>query len=62
VESRHYRQCLLAVGLLADHISPWLAWVSIAADLTFLAAYLSFSDLPPFVFYLLFPVIAAVLW
>ena len=52
---------LLAVGLLADHISPALAWVSLAADLTFLAAYLSFSDLPPFVFYLLLPVIAAVL-
>ncbi len=38
-----------------------LAWASIVADLTFLAAYLSFSDLPPFVFYLLFPAIAVVL-
>jgi hypothetical protein len=52
---------LLAVGLLADHTSPALAWASIVADLTFLAAYLSFSDLPPFVFYLLFPAIAVVL-
>jgi hypothetical protein len=52
---------LLAVGLLADDRAPGIAWVSIGADLTFLAAYLVFSDLPPFVFYLLFPVVAAAL-
>jgi hypothetical protein len=53
---------LLAVGLLADHLAVRAAWVTIAADLAFLAAYLTYSDLPPFVFYLLFPVTAAVLW
>jgi hypothetical protein len=53
---------LLAVGLLAEGLAPGIAWVTIAADLTFLAGYLCFSDLPPFVFYLLFPAIAAALW
>jgi hypothetical protein len=53
---------LLAAGLLADHRVPGLAWVTIAADLTFLAVYLWSSDLPPFVFYLLFPAIAAARW
>ena len=53
---------LLAAGLLANHVAPGIAWVTIAADLTFLAAYLSLSDLPPFVFYLLFLAIAAALW
>jgi hypothetical protein len=54
---------LLAAGLLADHgAAPGLAWVTIAADITFLAVYLWSSDLPPFVFYLLFPVIAAARW
>jgi hypothetical protein len=36
--------------------------VTLAADVAFLAAYLRFSDLPPFVFYLLFPAIAVSLW
>jgi hypothetical protein len=53
---------LLAAGLLTDDDAPGIAWVTIAADLTFLAAYLSLSDLPPFVFYLLFLAIAAALW
>ena len=53
---------LLAVGLLADHRAPGLAWVTIGADITFLAAFLWLSDLPPFVFYLLFPMIAAARW
>jgi len=53
---------LLAIGLLADHVAPLIAWVSVAADAAFLAAYLRFSDLPPFVFYLLLPAIAVALW
>ncbi|HET9143217.1 hypothetical protein [Actinophytocola sp.] len=28
---------LLAAGLLADHRAPGLAWVTVAADVTFLA-------------------------
>ncbi|HEU5108685.1 MAG TPA: hypothetical protein VFT95_09025 [Micromonosporaceae bacterium] len=39
---------LLAAGLLADHRAPGLAWVTVAADVTFLAVYLWSSDLPPF--------------
>jgi hypothetical protein len=53
---------LLAAGLIANHTTPAIAWVTIAADLIFLVAYLRFSDLPPFVFYLLFLVVAAALW
>jgi hydrogenase/urease accessory protein HupE len=52
---------LVAVGLLADRVAPGVAWVTIAADLVFLAGYLAYADLPPFVFYLLFPAIAAAL-
>jgi hypothetical protein len=33
--------------------------VTIAADVAFPAAYVRHSDLPPFVFYLLLPVVAA---
>ena len=52
---------LLAVGLLADDVARATAWVTLAADVAFLAAYVRFSDLPPFVFYLLFPAIAVAL-
>jgi hypothetical protein len=53
---------LLAIGLLADDVAPAIAWVTVVADAAFLAAYLRFSDLPPFVFYLLLPAIAVALW
>jgi hypothetical protein len=57
---------MLAVALLADDRADdrarGIAWTTIAADVAFLAAYLRYSDLPPFVFYLLFPVVAAALW
>jgi hypothetical protein len=53
---------LLAVALLADHRTQAVAWTTIAADIAFLTAYLRTSDLPPFVFYLLLPVVAAAHW
>ena len=31
----------------------WLAWLVLVADLAFLAAYVRYKDIPPFVFYLL---------
>lgn len=44
---------LLGAGLLADGFPVWLGWLTLGADLAFLAGYLRFRDLPPFVFYLL---------
>ena len=45
---------LVALGLLAGDFRPWLGWISLAADAVFLAGYIAFKDIPPFVFYLLF--------
>jgi hypothetical protein len=53
---------LLAVGLLADHVAPGTAWITLVADASLLVGYLAFSDLPPFLFYLLFAAIAVALW
>jgi hypothetical protein len=44
---------LLALGLLIGDFRAWLGWVTIGADVVFLAGYLYFNDIPPFVFYLL---------
>jgi hypothetical protein len=44
---------LLGAGLLAGGFPAWLGWLTLIADLIFLAGYLWFKDLPPFVFYLL---------
>jgi hypothetical protein len=44
---------LLGTGLLAGRFPVWLGWLTLSADLIFLAGYLWFKDLPPFVFYLL---------
>src|SRR6266511_1928343 len=48
---------LLAFGLLAGDFRSWLGWATLAADAVFLAGYLYLSDIPPFVFYLLFTVV-----
>lgn len=45
---------LLALGLLIGDFRSWLGWVTLGADAVFLAGYLRFKDIPPFVFYLLF--------
>jgi hypothetical protein len=44
---------LLGVGLLASGFPVWLGRLTLGADLVFLAGYLWFRDIPPFVFYLL---------
>lgn len=44
---------LLGVGLLIEGFPIWLGWLIIGASVGFLAAYLRFSDIPPFVFYVL---------
>jgi hypothetical protein len=44
---------LLGAGFLVGSFPGWIGWVTIAANLVFLVAYLRFGDLPPFVFYLL---------
>jgi hypothetical protein len=44
---------LLGAGLLAGGFPAWLGWLTLIADLIFLAGYPWFKDLPSFVFYLL---------
>ncbi len=44
---------LLALGLLVGDFRTWLGWLTLGTDVVFLAAYLRFKDIPPFVFYLL---------
>jgi hypothetical protein len=44
---------LLGAGLLAGGFPVWLGWLTLGADVVFLAGYLWFRDIPPFVFYLL---------
>jgi len=44
---------LLALGLLIGDSPSWLGWTTLGADVVFLAGYLRFKDIPPFVFYLL---------
>lgn len=52
----------LAVGLLTRPFPQWIGWVTLGLDFAFLAGYLYFKDIPPFVFYLLFLVIGVVAW
>ena len=44
---------LLGAGLLAGGFPAWLGWLTLIADLIFLAGYPWFKDLPSIVFYLL---------
>ncbi len=43
---------LLGIGLLTGDFPVWLGWLTLGADILFLAAY-RFRDIPPFVFYAL---------
>jgi hypothetical protein len=52
----------LGGGLLAAKSAAWLGWITIGADVAFLAAFLASKDIPPFVFYLLALVIGLVMW
>jgi hypothetical protein len=53
---------LLGSGLLAAGHPAWLGWLTLGVDALILAAYLRFGDIPPFVFYLLLPVVGVVSW
>jgi hypothetical protein len=52
----------IGLGLLVAPHPPWLGWLTIAASIAFLIAYLWWKDIPPFVFYVLTLVVAAALW
>jgi hypothetical protein len=52
---------LLGAGLLAGGYPMWLGWLTLGADLLFLAGYLWLGDIPPFVFYLLLLLVGLVL-
>lgn len=43
---------LLGIGLLSADFPVWTGWLTVGAAGLFLAAYLRFGDIPPFVFYL----------
>ncbi len=44
---------LLALGLLIGDFRTWIGLITVGADVVFLAGYVRFKDIPPFVFYLL---------
>ncbi len=44
---------LLGVDFLIEGFPIWLGWPIIGVSIVFLAAYLRFGDIPPFVFYVL---------
>jgi hypothetical protein len=48
---------LLGVGIVLDDWPSWLGWLIITADALFLAVYIRFRDLPPFVFYVVLTVV-----
>jgi hypothetical protein len=52
---------LLGVAMLVGDFPGWLAWLVLVADVAFLAAYIGYKNLPPFVFYLLLLVVGIVL-
>jgi hypothetical protein len=48
----------LGVGLLVANYPAWTGWVTLAGALGFLIVYVRLGDIPPFVFYLLLPVVS----
>jgi hypothetical protein len=52
---------LLGIGLLIGGFPVWLSWLTLGADIVFLAGYLRFKDIPPFVFYLLLLLVGLVM-
>ena len=48
---------LLGVGILEGNWPDWWGWVILGADALFVAGYLRYRDIPPFVFYLLLTVV-----
>ena len=51
---------LLGVGIVLGDWPGWLGWLVIATDALFLALYLRYRDLPPFVFYVVLSVVGVV--
>lgn len=51
---------LLGSGILTGIGPDWLGWLVLAGDALFVAAYLRFRDIPPFVFYVLLAVVGVV--
>lgn len=51
---------LLGAALWVGRPADWLGWLTLAADVVFLAGYVRYDDIPPFVFYLLLLVVGAV--
>ena len=49
---------LLGLGLLVAGFPAWTGWTTLAGATGFLIAYVRFGDIPPFVFYLLLPVVS----
>lgn len=48
----------LGVGLLGANYPAWTGWATMAGALGFLIVYVRLGDIPPFVFYLLLPVVS----
>jgi hypothetical protein len=48
----------LGVGLLGATYPVWTGWATLAGALGFLIVYVRLRDIPPFVFYLLLPVVS----
>jgi hypothetical protein len=53
---------LVGIGLASGGFPAWAAWVTLGAAVLFLAAYVRFRDIPPFVFYLLLTLVGAAVW
>jgi hypothetical protein len=48
----------LGAGLLVSDVPAWTGWLAVVAAVVFAAAFVRFRDIPPFVFYLLLPVVS----
>lgn len=48
----------LGVGLVGSDVAAWTGWLAVVASLVFAAVFVRFGDIPPFVFYLLLPVVS----
>lgn len=49
---------LLGVGLLDAGLAAWTGWLTLVGVLAFLMMYIRLRDIPPFVFYVLLPVVS----
>jgi hypothetical protein len=49
----------LGIGQLLAAYPAWSGWLTLAGFVTFLVGYARYGDIPPFVFYLLLPIVSA---